>query len=199
VSERESEILEAACRVIGRGGVAALRIADVAGEAAVSTALVHYYFATREDLLARVFAYADERADERAVAALRPLTTGLARVERLLRVYLDDERVFRDSWVVWMETLRTAVFQPSLREAVVASHRGWVRQIANQIAEGRADGSIPEHVEPEDAAHRLAATLDGLGQQVVLGGLTRERATALLRAALALELGVTLNDEEAAA
>src|SRR4051794_27233179 len=114
MSERMTEILEAACRVIGRGGVAALRISDVAAEAGVSTALVHYYFATRDDLLTRVFAFVDERADERATAALRALATGLARVERLLRIYLEDERVFRDSWLVWMEMQRTAIFEPGL-------------------------------------------------------------------------------------
>jgi AcrR family transcriptional regulator len=199
MTERMTEILEAACRVIARGGVAALRIADVAAEAGVSTALVHYYFATRDDLLTRVFAFVDERADERATAALRPLATGLARVERLLRVYLDDERVFRDSWLVWMEMQRTAVFEPHLREAVLDSQRAWVAQIAQHVDEGRADGSIPERVRAAEAAHRLAATLDGLGQQVVLGGLERERAARLVRDAIALELGVTLTGEEAAA
>jgi AcrR family transcriptional regulator len=199
MNDRMTEILEAACRVIGRGGAASLRIADVANEAGVSTALVHYYFATRDDLLTRVFTFVDERADERATAALRPLATGLARVERRLGVYLDDEREFRDSWVVWMEMQRTAVFEPWLRPAVLESQREWVVQIAQHIEEGQADGSIPARVRAEEAAHRLCATLDGLGQQVMLGGLERERAALLLHEALVLELGVAAPGAEAAA
>ena len=42
--DRKHTILDAACRVIAQAGAARLRVADVAREAGVSTALVHYYF-----------------------------------------------------------------------------------------------------------------------------------------------------------
>lgn len=196
MTDRMAQIVDAACRVIVRDGASALRMADVADEAGVSRTLVHYYFETRADLLARVFAYTDDRADERAVAGLRVLPTGAQRVERLLRVYLDDEKVFRTNWVLWMETWRAAVFEPELREPVLASNRDWIRQIAEQVVQGQSDGSIPEHVDPNAAAHRLVAQLDGLGQQVLIGGVDRRRAVELLQGAIALELGVTIAHEE---
>jgi AcrR family transcriptional regulator len=199
MSDRMAQILDAACRVIVRDGASALRMADVADEAGVSRTLVHYYFETRADLLAKVFAYTDDRADERAVAGLRALPTGAQRVERLLRVYLDDEKVFRANWVLWMETWRAAVFEPELREPVVESNRLWILQIAGQVEQGKADGSIPQHVEPQAAAHRLVAQLDGLGQQLLIGGVDRRRAVELLQGAIALELGVTIQHEEAVA
>jgi AcrR family transcriptional regulator len=156
---------------------------------------VHYYFETRADLLAKAFAYTDDRAGERALAGLRALPTGAQRVERLLRVYLDDEKVFRANWVLWMETWRAAVFEPELREPVVESNRLWIRQIAEQVEQGQADGSVPAHVDPNAAAHRLVAQLDGLGQQVLIGGVERRRAVELLQGAIALELGVTIDVE----
>src|SRR3954454_1179544 len=161
MNDRMAQILEAACRVIVRDGASALRMADVADEAGISRTLVHYYFETRSDLLARVFAYAEDRADERALAALRAVPTGARRAERLLRVYLDDERVFRTNWVLWMETWRAAVFEADLRRPVLDSYRVWLSQIEKQVRDGREDGSIPARVDPETAAHRLAATLDG--------------------------------------
>ena len=59
---RREAILEAACRVIARGGAERLRMSDVAAEAGVSSALVHYYCATREELLRQAFVHADARA-----------------------------------------------------------------------------------------------------------------------------------------
>jgi len=56
VSDRTADILEAACRVIARDGADGLRMGQVAREAGVSSALIHYYFATRADLLLRAFA-----------------------------------------------------------------------------------------------------------------------------------------------
>jgi|RhiMethySRZTD1v2_1073278.scaffolds.fasta_scaffold1031070_2 AcrR family transcriptional regulator len=199
MTDRMAQILDAACRVIVRDGASALRMADVADEAGVSRTLVHYYFETRADLLAKVFAYTDDRADERAVAGLRTLPTGLRRVERLLGAYLEDEKVFRTNWVLWMETWRAAVFEPELREPVVESNRLWIRQIAEQVEQGQADGSIPKHVDAQAAAHRLVAQLDGLGQQVLIGGVERRRAVELLQGAIALELGVTITHQEAVA
>jgi len=53
-SDRKHTILDAACVVIARDGAARLRVADVAAEAGVSTALVHYYFPARADLCSYV-------------------------------------------------------------------------------------------------------------------------------------------------
>ncbi len=46
MTDRETGILEAACRVIAREGADGLRMGAVAREAGVSSALIHYYFAT---------------------------------------------------------------------------------------------------------------------------------------------------------
>jgi hypothetical protein len=90
------------------------------------------------------------------------------------------------------------VFQPELRALVVESYRRWLGQIAGEVEAGQADGSIPARTPPADVAHQLAAVLDGLGQQVMLGGLSRERAVELLRAAIARELGLPTDNQEAA-
>jgi AcrR family transcriptional regulator len=44
-------ILESACELVATEGIDDVRIARVATRAGVSTALVHHYFSTREDLL----------------------------------------------------------------------------------------------------------------------------------------------------
>lgn len=52
-------ILDAAARLIGRDGVAQVKSAVVAKEAGVSVGLVHYHFATLDQLAREAFLYAD--------------------------------------------------------------------------------------------------------------------------------------------
>jgi AcrR family transcriptional regulator len=60
VSTSEStaqRILEAAARQIASGGAAALALSDVARDAGVSKALIHYHFRDKETLLSRLVAH----------------------------------------------------------------------------------------------------------------------------------------------
>src|SRR5205823_792492 len=50
-ANRKHLILDAACRAIAATGAAAVRVSDVAREAGVSTALVHYYFPSRAEVI----------------------------------------------------------------------------------------------------------------------------------------------------
>ena len=60
-------ILDAAVHRIAADGIDDVRIARIAIDAGVSTALVHYHFATREALLAEALAHSFDRAgDSRA-------------------------------------------------------------------------------------------------------------------------------------
>ena len=59
-------ILEAACDLIAADGIDDVRIARVATRARASTALVHHYFSTREELLEQALIHSFEAAgDER--------------------------------------------------------------------------------------------------------------------------------------
>ena len=59
-------ILEAACDLIAADGIDEVRIARVARRAGASTALVHHYFSTREELLEQALIHSFEQAgDER--------------------------------------------------------------------------------------------------------------------------------------
>jgi AcrR family transcriptional regulator len=190
VSKRIVEILDAACRVIVRGGIDRLRVSDVAAEAGVSTALVHYYFATRADLIERAFHHADGRSDERAAADAALAADARERLERLLRFQLADDEAARSSWVFWRELWTHALFDGRLRAVVGESYAAWLAQIGSRLADAVAeDGGRAAAANVQAGAQRLAALVDGLGQQLELGLLDREGAGTLLRDATALELG----------
>jgi AcrR family transcriptional regulator len=188
--ERTRRLLAATCRVVGRKGAHALRMADVAREAGVSNALLHYYFETRTELLIQAFAYAEERAYARTDAVLETLPTGAERLRRLLLLYVDDEPVFHEDWVLWNEVWSSALFDQELRPAIEAGYADWVGRVAELAREAREDGSVSRDVDVEAAARRLAALVDGLGSQRLVGLITPSEAAQLVEDALELELGL---------
>src|SRR5690242_20870490 len=102
-STRE-RILEAACDLIAADGIDEVRIARVAMRAGASTALVHHYFSTREELLEQALMHSFEQAGEGRFAAAGAdggsATAGLAlAIEECLPV---PGRAERD-WVLWVE------------------------------------------------------------------------------------------------
>ena len=188
MADRRTEILEAACRVIGRGGVHELRVEDVAKEVGVSPALVYYYFDTRADLLSRAFEFADARSMTNTLAKLDQKAPAAKQVADMLLLELDDAPVVQDNWVIWSEMTAGAYFDDDLKQAVAKWSGHWVQMIADLIAKGLEDGSIPAGVEPQGAAQRLTGVLDALGTRVILGVVNREQATHILEGAIEREL-----------
>ena len=186
--EREEAILVAACRVIAQSGAAGLRMSEVAREAGVSSALLHYYFATRHELLARAFAFADTRVDAHVLALVGVEGSGRDRLEALLGAYLSPEPVVTEDWVVWSELWRSARFDSTLRELLHKADLEWVGQVAALLREGVSDGSIDVSTEIDDSAIRLISLVDGLGTRVLAGVLGREDALRLIECSLAREL-----------
>jgi AcrR family transcriptional regulator len=188
VHEREEAILGAACRVIAQNGAAGLRMSEVAREAGVSSALLHYYFATRRELLGRAFAFADTRVDAHVLSLVGEEGSGRDRLETLLTAYLSPDPVVTEDWVVWSELWRSARFDETLRELLHDADREWVSQVASLLSEGIADGSIDRSIEIADSAIRLVSLVDGLGTRVLAGVLERADALLLIERSLAREL-----------
>jgi AcrR family transcriptional regulator len=186
--EREEAILGAACRVIAQSGAAGLRMSEVAREAGVSSALLHYYFATRRELLGRAFAFADARVDAHVLALVGSEGSARDRLETLLVSYLSAEAVVTEDWVVWSELWRSARFDATLRELLHEADGEWVGQVAALLRDGIADSSIDGSIEIDDTAIRLISLVDGLGTRVLAGVLERDEARRLLEGSLTTEL-----------
>ena len=188
-TERVPEILQAACRVIGREGAHGLRMEAVAREAGVSKALVHYYFTTRRELLHSAFLYSEDRANARVEAELALLETGAERLERYLVLDLDEDPVFRENRALWSEAWSLMRLDERLRPEVERLYRAWSERLIELIEEGRGDGSVPAGVDAERLAGRLAAVVDGLESQLLLGIVTAPVAAETVREAVDGELG----------
>jgi AcrR family transcriptional regulator len=188
--DRRTQILEAACRVIARDGAHGLRMADVAREAGVSNALVHYYVPTRAELLGEAFDFANDRAEAELQARLDTELPAADRLAAALVMEFEDGQVVRESWALWNELWNAAVHEPALRPRVEHAYRRWLEAVEALVREagGAAD--------PVRTTERLAALVDGLGSKVLVGMLSAARAGDLLREAIGSELGVEIHDTQ---
>ncbi len=198
MSDRREAILGAACRVIARTGMDRLRMSDVAREAKVSTALVHYYCATRDELLQQAFAYSEERSSEMEAEVSLRLTDPIQRLEGLLTLYLSDDPAIHQSWILWHEVWSHALFRADLRPPLTEAYRVWISSLAEPVRAAQATGAVPAAVDAEVAARRLSALVDGLGPQVMNGIFDRLQCVELVRQAISMELRIAGTSDRAA-
>ncbi|MFI7235444.1 TetR family transcriptional regulator C-terminal domain-containing protein [Streptomyces cyaneofuscatus] len=189
VAERREEMLRTTVEQIEIRGASSVRIADVASALGVSNALVLYHFSTKEKLVAAAFGYAAE-AD---LAQLRKLlarrTSAVRRLRAAVRWYAPTGQA--KGWRLWIEGWAVSLREPALREVASDLDRRWKAELAEVIAEGAAAGEF-RCEDPESAAWRLTALLDGLAVQMTsyAGPLSRSTMLRWTDDALARELGL---------
>ncbi len=155
-------ILDAAVERIARDGIDEVRIARIAMDAGVSTALVHYHFATREALLAEALEHSFELAGD-----VRTTGTGERlrdMIEQCLPVPGDQER----DWVLWVELWLRAVRHPELRPTAAKLYsrmHDWLREA---IEDAVAAGELATE-DPARTTDRVLALIDGYGVRALLG------------------------------
>ena len=90
--DAEQRILDAARRVFIRRGTAGARMQEIADEAGVNQALLHYYFRSKERLAERVFLEAAGRLFAAVVPALTADAPLEEKIERFVHRYIDKVR-----------------------------------------------------------------------------------------------------------
>jgi AcrR family transcriptional regulator len=102
-ADTETRILDAARVVFTRAGTAGARMQDIAREAGVNQALLHYYFRSKQALADRVFREA--------------VTTLLAALPGVIRQDAPLEELFRSFVRTYIDTVRRTPFLPAYMAA----------------------------------------------------------------------------------
>jgi AcrR family transcriptional regulator len=183
-------ILEAACDLIAADGIDEVRIARVAQRAGASTALVHHYFSTREELLEQALLHSFDRvAEERFGGEPERKETATEALARMIEECLPLPGRQEEEWVLWVELWLRAVRDESLRPVATRLYRRYAAWIAAAIRAGVESGEFAD-VDARALADRVVALLDGYGVRALIGDprLDVERAQAEIAALLAGEL-----------
>jgi AcrR family transcriptional regulator len=173
---RRIEMLRAAVELICERGFGDTRIADVAKRAGVSSALVIYYFGTRDRLLVDALRYSEESFYEAAEKMLAEIPSLHERLSLLIKwtcvpgsnvagraaPEADDE--IPGAWGLWFDLWAQAFRHNEIKAGRAELDARWRNMIMDAVKPAELDTDIDVRM----FALEFSALLDGLSIQVAL-------------------------------
>ena len=163
---RRIEMLRAAAELICERGFGDTRIADVAKRAGVSSALVIYYFGTRDRLLVDALRYSEEsfyEAAEKMLAEVPSLRERLSLLVRWACVPEADDEI-PGAWGLWFDLWAQAFRHNEIRAGRVELDARWRKMIIDAVKSAELETKVNARM----FALEFSALLDGLSIQVAL-------------------------------
>ncbi len=163
--DRREELVEIAYRHIAQRGFEGLRVRDVAAEAQINNATLHYYFPTKEALirgvvekLIRGFATMGEVESTAPGTALQAIRREFEDGRRRL-----DENP--DQFVVFTELLIRSRRDPAIAAVFSQMDESWRRYLVEVIERGIKTGEFRSDLDPVSTATMIMAVIKGFGFQ----------------------------------
>ena len=181
--DRRTELIRIAYQHIAQRGFEGLRVRDVAQEAGINNATLHYYFPTKEDLIRGVVdfmiemfsaSYPSEGAAPEAAeppGALVELRSELADARHRFR----DAR---DQLVVFTELLIRSLRDPAIAQIFRKLDQAWHGFLVALIERGIRQGVFRAELDPAVTAMLIMLQIKGYGYQM-LGGTDPAMADAV--------------------
>jgi AcrR family transcriptional regulator len=155
--DRRDQIVQAAFACLADKGFEGLRMRDVAAAAGLNIATVHYWFATKEDLIRGVH----QATLTRFAMTLPDQGTPAER----LAGYLDGIASLVENDTALRRVLAEIAVRGNRHEemaaALAATEDRWFATMAGLLREGAAQGQWRAEVEPESAAGLIITTIKG--------------------------------------
>lgn len=173
---RRIEMLRAAAELICERGFGDTRIADVAKRAGVSSALVIYYFGTRDRLLVDALRYSEESFYEAAEKMLAEIPSLQERLSLLIkwtcvpgsdvagRAATEADNEIPGAWGLWFDLWAQAFRHDEVKAGRVELDARWRAMIIDAVKSAELDTDV----DPRMFALEFSALLDGLSIQVAL-------------------------------
>ncbi|HEX9863969.1 MAG TPA: TetR/AcrR family transcriptional regulator [Acidimicrobiia bacterium] len=173
-ARRRNEILAATSATIANRGLCDTRIADIADHIGASPALILYYFPSKAALLTEALVYQDQVFHEAVKGELEAAESAAAKLSILIEASCPKTHTSSDNpdgWLLWPAAWEMSRHDPTLAAARARLDEAWRAQIATIVQEGIVAGEF-QSVTASDFAVQLAALLDGLAIEVMLGDST---------------------------
>lgn len=156
-------ILDAAYRTLARKGCAQLSLRDVAAEAGVALSQIHYYFGSKEGLLAATATHLVRKLVDSLQGELAETPTGPDRLRRslgFLRSLLQHDGHFHK---VYLDLITMAAWSPEVAGCMRELHDDLVGVVLTEA------GRTGVRCQSQPMARLVLAALDGLALQASLG------------------------------
>lgn len=188
----EDRIRAAACRVMAENGLVATRIATIAQEAGVSSASIHYYFRSKDELLIEAFRWVGEQLH----ATLRELRTQhvhpLDHLRRLLELSVPSDETLHREYLLWLEVWVGVRNHAHFLDECDAMSRRWSQAVLEVFTRGTEAGVFRPVAELDDVCERYVAIAESLAYRAALryAHMPTAKARRILARFTAEQLGI---------
>jgi AcrR family transcriptional regulator len=184
--ERRRALAEAVFAVVGRRGIEAAGLRDVAAEAGVSMGAVQHWFRTKDEMLLFALRHMRERVNARLAASLARLEAPTRRqsIAAGVRVLLPIDPPGREEAWVNVAFVGASPANPAFAELLREGYARLLDVTRLQLAEAAAAGELAPGVDPAVEAPALFFLLQGMIGPMLLGVLSPDEALALVDARL---------------
>ena len=178
--DRREQMLRAAIEVIGERGFPETRISDVGRRVGASSALVIYYFGTKDRLLTDALRYSEDLFYTEVAERLAAIEGAKDKLEALVRMSCNNESMggLPGSWVLWLDLWAQAVRHPEVSRHREELDQRWRTQIADIVRLGQVSAEFDD-IDADEFALLFSSLLDGLVVQVALGDSTVTQQVAI--------------------
>lgn len=162
---RRRELVLAAYQLIAESGLEELRTRDVAAKVGINISTLHYYFETKEDLIAAVVDHMTELF--RTLRA--PLPEGATPLQELKHAFVTQ--AYRRRVEPWLELVVQEMMMRARRDEKVRARLermllGWSGYVESLIARGIQSGDFASDLDPKIAAAIVTAFAMGSNAQI---------------------------------
>lgn len=173
---RRQELVLAAYRRLAEGGFEGLRTRDVAAEAGVNIATLHYYFPTKEALIRGVVGHAMGRFRTTFAPGTKPGEQLAAQLRGVRRLATDEPELF----VVMGELALRSARDPAIAAIFKETIDAWHATLRGLVRHAQDEGFVDATLDPDTVASLVIATLNGLFM-VPVANAASERMDRALR------------------
>jgi TetR/AcrR family fatty acid metabolism transcriptional regulator len=166
--ERVESIIRSACAIMGRNGFVNVSLSDIAEEAGVSKALLHYYFKNKDELVGDIYKYAMSEYLETAVSIFAEEAPLEKRIERLFDAFYIYIQKNPDWFVVVMELTLLGIKNPERTRDVFSRHV-YIRDLtAGVLKRARDEENLSPDVDLDVMASLMVAMANGFAMSYLI-------------------------------
>jgi AcrR family transcriptional regulator len=186
-------IRAAACTALAKRGLAHTRIADIAREAGVSNAVVHYHFRSKDEVLLSAMQWASEQLQKTLDAILNDSSDPLTQLRLILSVSAPVNDGLRDEYMLWLDFWNLVRIDARYLPECLAMSARWKYVVVDVLRRGSQLGVFRSTAPEEDIAQMFVSLSESFAYRCVIGydDMPVARALELLAAFLADQLGLS--------
>ena len=183
--DRRAQMIEAAAAVLARQGYDSTSMKEIAAEAGVSSGLLHYYFGTKEELLAAIVRYLHDMLLREWHDTVEGVEDPLDRIARGLQQAAEKYRTRPEFFQLLFDLYVVGLKNPVIHERLDDMMTDVIGQFADEVRRINASIPVPSPIDPEDVAAAALAAIDGIA---LVSSITGRGGDGAYRALLGLML-----------